>query len=93
MQKNIVTVMKHRLCHHVCRAASGILLHVPPGYGPPLQAGRPPLPWAGGSLLMDCGEGTWGAMVRWLGVENAATQVCAGFGTWNTTHHLLVVLL
>lgn len=57
------------------RAASAILLHVPPGRmaGPGVAHA-----WPGGSMLLDCGEGTWGAMVRWLGRERAAAQVNPG---------------
>ncbi|KAL6752937.1 beta-lactamase-like protein [Haematococcus lacustris] len=38
------------------RSASGILLRCPGGQG---------------SLLMDCGEGSWGQLLRWLGQESA----------------------
>lgn len=56
---------RHLRCSPPCRAGSAILLA---------------LGGAHGSLLMDCGEGTWGQMVRCLGPEGARAQVRNGTG-------------
>jgi len=65
LNTNPVSLMPHCIQHtgllmHLCRAGSAILLKLPGHLG---------------SLLMDCGEGCWGQMLRCLGPEAAQHQV------------------
>ncbi|GFH06449.1 lactamase_B domain-containing protein [Haematococcus lacustris] len=56
------------------RSASGILLRCPGGQG---------------SLLMDCGEGSWGQLLRWLG-QDAADALATAKRHSTTSEAMLV---